>query len=70
MGTRHAALAGTPEGYRPCGWCRHARLRHADRGTGRCAATTRTYEWDEQGRTITLLAPCTCTGFTTDERLF
>ena len=64
---RRRALTGTPEGYRRCATCGHAKLRHLFRGTLSCSQQIIGHDTDEQGRTVTITARCSCTGFTDTE---
>jgi len=70
MPGRGRALVGTQEGYTPCRTCRHARLRHLDRGRGACSQVTITTDTTTPGSTGPRVTRCQCPRFTTAEELF
>lgn len=62
-----AGMAGTRRAWVLCAGCGHARIRHVDKGRGRCCVMDWITTSGEGGRPVTKPAPCPCTTFTARE---
>lgn len=61
-------LIGTRRAYDRCGGCRHARIRHADRGINGCTDMVNTYRPGDSPGLELAQERCTCPAFVEQEK--